>query len=141
MVKNMAHIEVKRQNPGCLVQLIWFVLVGWWAGQLWMGIAWFLMATIIGLPLGITMTNSLPRIIALRETSERVAFVSASGKVVETKRQQQPFIIRAIYFLLVGWWLSALWMEFAFFLCATIIGMPLGFQMFDKMPAILTLRR
>ena len=59
-------VIVTQQNPGCLTQLLWFALIGWWAGQLWMAAAWFLMITIVGAPLGVAMMNRLPQVIALR---------------------------------------------------------------------------
>ncbi len=48
----MSKVEIQAQrNPGCLIQLLWFALVGWWAGQIWVAIAWALMLTVIGIPL------------------------------------------------------------------------------------------
>ena len=54
-----------------------------------------------------------------------------------------PFLLMfaVLYFLLIGWWLSALWMEVAYALCLSIIGLPIGFWMFDQVPALLTLRQ
>jgi uncharacterized membrane protein YccF (DUF307 family) len=49
--------------------------------------------------------------------------------------------LRAIYFVLIGWWLSAVWMEMAYAICLTIIGLPIGLWMFDKVPALVSLRR
>ena len=62
----MNGVVVRQSRPGCLVQLLWFVLVGWWAGQLWITVAWFFAATVIGIPLAVKMFNKLPDIIALR---------------------------------------------------------------------------
>ena len=133
-----------RRNPGCLLQLLWFAFIGIWLGQIWMIAAWILMVTIIGLPLGIAMLNMLPKVFALREPAQQVRVlrrVDGSMMVQELDRPQVNMLLRAIYFLLVGWWLSALWMEAAYLLCTTIIGLPLGFWMFDRIPAVLTLRR
>ena len=137
-------VIVTHQNPGCLVQLLWFALIGWWAGQLWMAAAWFLTITIIGAPLGVAMLNRLPQVIALRgqTTGIQVKHVG-DGEVVTTTARvpQRNILLRALYFVLIGWWLSALWMEAAYLVSLTIIGLPLGFWMFDRVPALVSLHR
>jgi uncharacterized membrane protein YccF (DUF307 family) len=135
------------KNPGCLVQLLWFVLVGWWASQIWVAVAWFLIATILGMPFGVMMLDRLPKIIALRDPSQargNASVVTRNGVTVITPGGPVPqvnLLVRAIYFLLIGWWLSAIWMELAWVVCLTIIGLPLGFWMFDRVPALVSLRR
>jgi uncharacterized membrane protein YccF (DUF307 family) len=54
---------------------------------------------------------------------------------------QYPFLLRALYFVLIGWWFSALWMALASFVCWTIIGLPIGIWMFDGVPALVSLQR
>ena len=129
-------VTQQTNRPGCLVQLLWFGFVGWWLGAAWVVIAWLLMLTIIGLPLGAAMLNNVPQIIALR--GRRVVQVSAAG-VREVP--QINFLIRALYFLVIGWWFSALWMVLAYLLCLSIIGLPFGFWMFDLTPSIVSLKR
>lgn len=131
---------VAKKNPGCLVQLVWFALVGWWLGQAWVAVAWFLAATVIGLPLAVMMLNRVPEVIALRGETELLVR-NIGGRAVVTEAPQVNLLLRALYFLLVGWWASALWIETAYALCCTIIGLPLGFWMFDRVPAIVSLKR
>lgn len=61
--------------------------------------------------------------------------------VVITRNDGANLLIRALYFVLIGWWFSALWIAAAWALHASIIGMLIGFWMFDRVPAIITLAR
>ncbi len=137
-------VIVSKQNPGCLVQVLWFALIGWWAGQLWMAAAWFLMVTIVGAPLAVAMLNKLPQVIALRGQTVGVE-VTQVGDLERVKTTshvpQRNIVLRAIYFILIGWWVSALWMEAAYAVCLSIIGLPIGFWMFDQVPLLLSLHR
>jgi uncharacterized membrane protein YccF (DUF307 family) len=136
-------IDNSQRNPGCLIQVLWFVFIGWWFGQLWIAVAWILMLTIVGIPLGVAMMNKVPWVIALRGESEALRVATAGGVTMVSRTQvpQYNLVLRALWFLLVGWWLSAAWMEVAYFFCLTIIGLPLGFWMFDRVPALVSLRR
>lgn len=142
-MQNNVTFDTKK-NPGCLIQILWFAFVGWWLGQAWMIVAWIMMITIIGIPLGVLMLNKLPWIIALRTEPVRVRVTKrADGSLVEhdVAKDQANILLRAIYFVFVGWWLSALWMEAAYALCMSVIGLPIGFWMFDVTPAIVSLKR
>lgn len=141
---NTPVVVETRKNPGCLLQILWFAFIGIWLGQAWMIVAWVLMLTILGIPLGIAMLNNLPKVIALREPTRQVrVYTRADGSMASTEvaLPQIFWPLRALYFLLVGWWFSALWMELAYLLCCSVIGLPVGFWMFDRVPAVLTLRR
>ena len=52
---------------------------------------------------------------------------------------EPSFLIRAVWFIFIGWWLSAIAISVAYFLCAIIIGIPLAF-MVQPLPWILTFR-
>jgi uncharacterized membrane protein YccF (DUF307 family) len=137
-------IVTTRKDPGCLVQVLWFLFVGWWAGQLWIALAWLLMLTIIGIPLAVMMLNKVPKVIALRGQTADLTLTTVGGVTVVSTGARVPqrnILLRAIYFLLVGWWLSAIWMELAYWACLTLIGLPIGFWMFDRVPALVSLRR
>ncbi len=134
---NQSIVYEQGSRPGCLIQLLWFAFVGWWFGVVWVAVAWLLTITIIGMPIGATMLNNVPLVIALR--GRRRVQVSPAGHV--SSAPEISIIIRAAYFLLIGWWLSAAWMAMAYALCMTIILLPFGFWMFDLTPAIVSLKR
>jgi len=132
-------IRVKN-DPGCLLQLLWFIFVGWWAGLFWLGAAWVMMVTIIGIPLGVGMINQLPKVMALRGPSEAL-MRRPDGSVIIIRPPQVNIILRAIYFILIGWWLSILWVVLGYLVCLTFIGLPIGLWMIEQTPAILSLHR
>lgn len=144
-MNNSGTVVVETQkNPGCLLQILWFAFIGIWLGQIWMAVAWILMITIIGIPLGIAMLNNIPKIIALREPVRHVIVRRLNGSLVMEREVDTPqvnIVLRVLYFLLIGWWFSALWMELAYAICLTIIGLPVGFWMLDRVPALLTLKQ
>jgi uncharacterized membrane protein YccF (DUF307 family) len=129
-------VEVK--PPNLFLRVIWFLLVGWWLTAILSVAAWALNATIIGLPLGLWLINRLPIAATLRPPSTRYRI--ADG-VLHSDVAQHPFILRAVYFVLMGWWLSGLWMVVAYALLLTIIGMPAAFWMYGRIGAITTLYR
>ena len=61
------------------------------------------------------------------------------GRLYE--QRQQEFLIRALWFIFVGWWVSAIWVLLAYSACMTLFLMPVGFWMFDKTPWVVSLRR
>ena len=138
-----AVVVDNRQNPGCLIQVLWFALVGWWLGQAWMAVAWFFMVTIVGIPIGVIMLNKIPKVIALREEPHRVLLSTGLDGRRTSREVQVPeinILVRGLYFVLIGWWLTALWLEAAYAICLSIIGLPIGFWMFDRVPTVLSLK-
>jgi uncharacterized membrane protein YccF (DUF307 family) len=113
------------------IRALWFVFVGLWAGQIWLLIAWLLNMTLIGLPLGLRMLDALPQVMTLRQERR--------GLRKPADHSEASFAVRAIYFVLIGWWLSLLWMELAWLASATIIGLPIGFLMFERVGTLTTL--
>ena len=126
------------EPPNLFLRVIWFILVGWWLTGILSAAAWALNATIIGLPLGLWIINRLPFVATLRPIG--TVYWLDEG-VLRAATEQRPFLVRAVYFLLVGWWLSGLWMAAAYVLLLTIIGMPAAFWMYGRIGAVTTLYR
>jgi len=131
------------KRHGCLVQLLWFIFIGWWVGELWVFVAWLLMVIILGIPIAVKMLNKIPQVMALRgpDPALTVTVVGDTTIVSTGEVPQRSLLVRALWFIFIGCWFSFIWMELAYLACFTIIGLPLGFWMFDKVPAIVSLRR
>jgi uncharacterized membrane protein YccF (DUF307 family) len=126
-----------------LVRAVWFLIVGWWATGLWLTVAWLLNLTIIGLPLGLKMINYVPAVLSLKERNTEMSIAENEGNThaVESNKEQRSLLIRGVWFLLVGWWASGIWMGIAYLLSLSIIGLPLAVVMFNKLPAVVSLYR
>ena len=115
---------VQEPDVPLLLRIVYFFLLGWWATGVW-------------------MLNRVPQVLTLRPVRSAVAARATRDGLQWQARDlpQQPFVVRALYFVLIGWWLSWLWANVAWAISATVIGLPLGIWMFDRLPAITTLMR
>jgi uncharacterized membrane protein YccF (DUF307 family) len=116
-----------------VVRALWFLLVGWWATPVVINAAWALNATVILLPLGIKVINLVPTVLTLKEPRSMSAPESARG--------QRSLLVRAVYFVLVGWWLSFFWANLAAFLAITVVGLPVAYWMLNRLPFVTSLYR
>jgi uncharacterized membrane protein YccF (DUF307 family) len=138
----VSRIETRDGFP-FILRVIWFFLVGWYIALPWILIAWFLNLTIIGLPLGLWMLNRVPLVLTLRVQQGYNVATTDGDQVVWSYSgvPQHPFALRALYFALIGWWFSLLWSVLAWLLCVSIIGLPIGVWMFNRLPEVTTLMR
>lgn len=116
-----------------LTRALWFVFIGWWATPLVANVAWLMNATVVLLPVGIKLINLVPTVLSLAEPR------SLSDS--RTARGQHSLVVRALYFVFVGWWLGFIWTNVAAFLAITVVGLPIAFWMFNRLPFVTSLYR
>jgi len=137
-------VSVSSTGPNVLLRALWFIFIGWWLGLIWLHVGYALCVTGIFLPLGLLMLNRLPGVLTLR-SSEKQTTVTMYQNGMTTIRvgeaQQVDFLLRVVYFLLVGWWLGYLWALAGYVFCFTIVLMPIGIMMLNRLPTVLTLRQ
>jgi uncharacterized membrane protein YccF (DUF307 family) len=138
-------VAATQAGPGCLIRALYFCTVGLWLGALWTGVAWLLLLSVLGLPLGLLMLNRLPQVMTLKPIRTATQVTTTQGVVFVSQGliDQRSFLVRALYFALVGWWLSGIWL-FVAWACVGVtlgLGLPLAFWMFDRTPAVVTLAR
>lgn len=55
--------------------------------------------------------------------------------------QQLSMGLRMLYFIFIGAWLGMLWLGIALGFCCSIIGLPIGLMMLNRLGAVMTLSR
>jgi uncharacterized membrane protein YccF (DUF307 family) len=136
-------VNVQNNQPNPILRALWFIFIGWWAGLIWLHVAYVLCVSIIFLPIGLIMLNRLPTILTLRTSLREAIYADQYGRVGVSigEPPQISFGARALYFLLIGWWLGYLWAIVGYALCFTLVLLPVGILMLNNLPAIVTLRR
>lgn len=135
----MAGSEISSGSPNIVIRALWFIFIGWELTALWLLVAWILNVTVIFLPVGLKMISWTPKVLTLKDTQKKQRVVD--GEIVDSSLEQRNMLVRAGYFLLIGWWLSLIWMFIGYVLCLTIIGLPFGIWMLNRLPEVTTLYR
>jgi len=145
MTTQNVQFVTSQSGPGLLIRVLWYLFIGWWLGLIWVLIAWFFNLTIIGLPLGLFMINNTPQVMTLQPTRVQTVVDARNGTQVirQLPLEQPPFLLRALYFLVIGFWFSLVWMLLAWLISLVTLGLafPLSFWMFNRVPCVTTLAR
>ncbi len=138
----MSRTQTVVREPGMplLLRILYFFLFGWYATGVWINVAWFLNATIIGLPVGLWMLNRVPQVLTLQPYKQVIVGTGTDFRQT-SGLPQRSWLGRALYFVLIGWWLSFVWSNIAWAISLTVIGLPLAIWMFNRLPGITTLMR
>jgi len=142
-VNTTGVVEVKT-GPSILVRIVWYFLVGWWVTGIAMALAWLAAVVVIGLPLTFWLVNRIPTLLTLRPRREQFLAVVGADGVTRMRKLATPqtnVLLRIVYFVLIGWWLSLLWMAVSYVLMLTIVGIPIGMLMVNRIPIVFSLHR
>jgi uncharacterized membrane protein YccF (DUF307 family) len=112
---------------------LWFVFIGWWVTPVLVNAAWLLGLTVVLLPISVKLINLVPTALTLKTPK--------STSDPDSARGQHNLLVRILYFVFVGWWLSFLWANVANILAVTIIGLPVAIWMLNRLPFVLSLYR
>jgi uncharacterized membrane protein YccF (DUF307 family) len=129
------------QQTPFILRALWFIIVGWELTAIWILVAWVLNLTVVGLPLGVWMLNRVPQVLTLK--AMRGAFIAddLSGQTTYQSQKQVFFLLRLLYFVVIGWWFSLLWAIVGYLLCLSLIGLPFGLVMLNNLPFVTSLHR
>ena len=116
-----------------LGRALYFLLIGWWLAALWGLLAWLCCVSIVLLPLGTVMFNQLPKVLTLKPVDDD----PSTGRPAP----ELPWILRAAWFVFVGWWAGLLVFKVGYLLCLSIVGMPFGVWCLHRVPLAMTLKQ
>lgn len=125
-------------------RIAWFVFAGIWLTGLWVVATWVTLCTIVGRPLAARMLDLMPTVLTLRPPGSRYGVLPVSPGLLPIPHPgvpQHELVIRAAYFLFVGWWASLVWMILAYVISLSAVGMPLAYRMFGLTPTVAHLER
>ena len=136
-------VVAEAPEPNLVIRALWFIALGWWLSGLAALLAILLQLTIIGIPAAIWVINRIPQITTLKSSRKIQIATGVGGSVMvgHADRQQRRWWVRAIYYILIGWWAVSFWMALAWVATLTLILMPLGFWMYGATGKVQTLRR
>ena len=136
-------VMAESPEPNMVLRVVWFLFVGWWMSFWAISVAVLLQLTLIGIPGAIWVINRIPQVSTLKSSRRLQVSETQAGVTVVSyaDREQRKWWIRAIYYVLVGCWASALWLYIAWLFGVIIIGIPISFWMYGQTGKIQTLRR
>jgi uncharacterized membrane protein YccF (DUF307 family) len=132
-----------KRGPNFFLRVLWYVFIGWWLTGISLAIGYLAGLTVIGLPLAFWIFNRTGTLLTLRPRTRTTTVVEGNGTTTVSSQgaKQRPLLLRAIWFFLVGWWAALIWMIVAYLISLTIIGIPVGIMMLNRLPAVYTLQR
>lgn len=141
---NSATVLEMKSGPHILIRIVWYFVAGWWVTAIAMAVAWVAGILIIGLPLTFWLVNRIPTTLTLRPRREQYLLVTDPDGVTRMRKlstEQTSLPLRIVYYFLVGWWLSLLWIIVSYLFMLTIIGIPVGMLMVNRLPFVFSLHR
>jgi uncharacterized membrane protein YccF (DUF307 family) len=136
-------ITRERGGPNFFLRVVWYIFIGWWLTGFALAAGYLAGLTVIGLPLAFWIFNRTGTLLTLRPRSRTTTIVESGGTTTVSHRgaTQRPLWLRAIWFVLVGWWAALIWMILAYLISLTLIGIPIAVMMLNRLPEVYTLHR
>lgn len=112
----------------------WFAVAGIALTLLWVIVAWLALISVFGRVVAIRMLDHAPEVLTLHMGNWQPA--ASTTHPVPYASSSYPIPMRAVYFLLIGWWASLLWLILGYLAVLTVVGAPLAQRMFAAAPTV-----
>lgn len=64
----------------------------------------------------------------------------AGPQIIYQDKTGHSLLVRGLWFVFFGWWLGQIWLFLAWLLNLTVLGLPLGLMMINRLPQVMTLK-
>jgi uncharacterized membrane protein YccF (DUF307 family) len=133
------YIPLPAPAPPLALRAAWYVVAGVVCTLLWIIAAWLMLISVVGRTIGARMLERAPTILTLHLAGPQPpSWMTAPMPYRAQYPSPRPptSLARALYFLLVGWWASLIWLIFAYLTVLSVVGIPLAYKMLDAAPKV-----
>jgi uncharacterized membrane protein YccF (DUF307 family) len=124
--------RIEEGSPAFGLRALYFLFVGWWVGLAWGYIGLVLCLLVIPISAGQWMLRQIPQVMTLSAEAPPLPTARGGGP---------PFLLRALWFLVVGSWLGVVCFHLGMLLCLLVVPIGLGQKVLQGLPTVLTLSR
>ena len=110
-----------------ILRVLWVIFIGSWLTPIWYLLGFIFTALIISAPLGIWFFERIGYVFSLYENPRK-------GDITFTKS-----VKGILWFYFVGWWLGFIVVALAEVCIGTIIGIPLGWWLMNRLDQVVIL--
>ena len=123
--------------PPIPVRAIWFLMVGAWLSCLWVLATWAMLCLFVFGQTATRMLTLIPSVLTLRPADNPPRSIIPLGPNYVTRVSPAS---RIAYVLLLGWWVSLIWMLAAYAISLTVVGIPISYRMYSVAPTVALLQ-
>lgn len=120
-----------------IARFLYFLFFGWWLGLVSTLAAYILCLSVVGLPLGVMIFNRLPTLLYLKEPGDECDLGYDHRHIMN----ELPFLLRVLWFFVVGWHLGLIALVAGYLVALTIVGIPFSIYILNRIPLMMTLSR
>lgn len=123
------------------LRMVWLVFAGWWISIILVLVAWLCVVIVPLTRIGLWLLANITRATSLRSPGEECEniLIDTLERLDSTGPQQRPAILRVLYAVGVGWWVSLFWALLAWAESLSIDRRPTGVARFMRLPHLANL--
>jgi uncharacterized membrane protein YccF (DUF307 family) len=115
------------------------IFIGWWLSGLFYFAGVILTLLVVTSPLGMMAVQKIGWAFSLYKETKNPTIVATGNTVVIMEDKGTSFIVRYLYFILIGWWVGGIALIASWLIGITIVGIPFSIMIINRLGKIMTL--